>query len=79
MNFEKKKILNFSFSGLDEICLNSSFNILLNCNKKVGERLAELIEVLVSYGMNLKDLTLVGHSLGNVNSLSKQKFSQDLK
>lgn len=26
--------------------------------------MAELIEALVNYGMNLKDLTLVGHSLG---------------
>ncbi|XP_055295774.1 inactive pancreatic lipase-related protein 1-like [Sitodiplosis mosellana] len=32
--------------------------------KDVGGRLAELIEALVKYGMSLKDLTLVGHSLG---------------
>lgn len=31
---------------------------------KVAEKLADLIEALVDSGMNLEDLSLVGHSLG---------------
>lgn len=31
---------------------------------KVAEKLADLIEALVEKGMNLNDLSLVGHSLG---------------
>lgn len=32
--------------------------------RKVSEKLADLIDTLVAYGLNLQDLTIVGHSLG---------------
>lgn len=31
---------------------------------QISEKLAELIDVLVGYGMNLQNVTMVGHSLG---------------
>lgn len=31
---------------------------------KVSEKLADLIDTLIAYGLNLQDLTIVGHSLG---------------
>lgn len=40
------------------------FSLFIEKNVQVAERLADLLETLVANGMNLKDLILVGHSLG---------------
>lgn len=46
------------------------YHLLYDISSKAGEALSELIRGLIKAGMNLRDLVIVGHSLGALYCVS---------
>lgn len=60
------KLGDFNFIGVDWINGAKSYNYFMVKSRvpKVSEKLAALLDTLVGLGLNLNDVTIVGHSLG---------------